>query len=168
MKKILLLLVAIAWSSSSCEKDDICDANTATTPRLIVAFYDISNPSVEKNVTNLAIAGEGLTEGLVFNGVSKIQVPLKTTADITNYRFILNYNNTDPSLVNEDELDFKYQRSNIYISRACGFKTIFVLDNTNPYTLTDGPTADQFWIKNISVNQPNILNENEVHLKIYF
>ena len=36
MKKILLLLAFIALSS--CEKDDICDATTITTPRLIIEF----------------------------------------------------------------------------------------------------------------------------------
>jgi len=169
MKKILLLLVAIACASSGCEKDDICDSNTATTPRLIIEFNDINNPSLSKNVPNLAIIGEGSTEYIAFNGVSRIEVPLKLSSDVTRYKFILNYGNTvNPASINEDNLEFRYTRNNIFISRACGYKTIFVLDNQNPYTLTDAATADQLWIQNITLLQPNILNENETHLQISF
>ena len=51
------------------------------------------------------------------------------------------------------------------MSRACGFKTLFYLNYTNPTVLTaDGNN----WIQNIVVTQPNIENENEVHVKIYF
>ena len=52
MKKIYLLFL-IAITFSSCEKDDICDANTPTTPRLIIDFYDATNPTALKNVINL-------------------------------------------------------------------------------------------------------------------
>ena len=169
MKKIFLILVAIAWSTSSCEKDDICDAATATTPRLIIEFYDITNPSLTKNVANLAILGEGSQQYLGFNGVSKITVPLKTTSEITRYKFILNYGNTvNPEVVNEDNLEFHYTHSTIFVSRACGYKTIFTLDAQNPYILTDAAAPDGLWIKNITLAQPNILNENETHLKISF
>jgi len=167
MKKLLLLLVAVAWSSSSCEKDDICDSATSTTPRMAIDFYDITNPSLAKNVTNLVIVGEGLETGLRFNGISKILIPLKTTTDITKYRFILNYGSTDTSIINEDNLEFHYTRSNFFISRACGFKSIFILDSENPYTLTDAAEPDQIWIQNITLVQPNILTEDETHLKIY-
>jgi phage-related holin len=52
MKKIILLLFVIVYSFSSCEKDDICDANTVTT-RLVISFYDVTNSSILKNATNL-------------------------------------------------------------------------------------------------------------------
>lgn len=168
MKKILLLLMALAWTLTGCEKDDICDAATPTTPRLIVNFYDINNPTALKTVTNLAIVGEGLEDGLLFNGKSTILMPLKTTADLTKYRFILNFGNDDTSLVNEDNLEFRYARSNVFISRACGFKTVFVLDAENPYILTDAAAPDELWIKDITLIQSLILTENEVHLQIYF
>ena len=68
MKKgILLLVVFVSVFFSSCEKDDICDANTANTPRLVLTFYDINNPSVVKTVTKLKVIGEGMTEGIIFS-----------------------------------------------------------------------------------------------------
>jgi hypothetical protein len=89
MKKGIFLLVAfVSVFFSGCEKDDICDANTVTTPRLVLTFYDINNPSVVKNVTQLKVVGEGMSEGIIFNPTaignakyltsgSTISIPLK-------------------------------------------------------------------------------------------
>ena len=154
-------------SFSSCEKDDICDAATATTPKLIIEFYDILNPTVLKNVTNLAVKEIGNTSAVIsFNSVSKIQLPLKTNEVITKYSFILN--STDVTIDNEDFLQFKYTPQNVFVSRACGFKTIFTLDPTTPYIKTETSTPDGYWIRNITVGTSNITTENETHIKIYF
>jgi hypothetical protein len=173
MKKTILLLFVIGLFLSGCEKDDICDANTVTTPRLVISFYDVTNSSVLKNVTNLKIIGEGMTDGVVFKGSSVINgktvsIPLKTDADETTFSFILNSESSNPALVNEDILKFKYERENLYVSRACGFKTEYTLDPHTPYIHTDGPAADQKWIAYIAVKNSLIANENETHLEIYF
>ena len=157
MKKVLTLLLITMFSFSGCEKDDICDANTSTTPRLVIQFYDYNNPAVLKNVTNLKVIGEGMTEGIVFNGNGNtVSIPLKTTENSTTYRFILNSGSTSS---NEDEIKFEYTYENIFVSRACGFKTIFSLDKIIPVFL---------WIKDIRIEKSNIVNENETHVKIYF
>jgi hypothetical protein len=167
MKKILTLLLITMFSFSGCEKDDICDANTSTTPRLVIQFYDFSNSTVLKNVTDLKVIGEGMTEGIVFNGNGNtVSIPLKTTENSTSYRFILNSGSA--SFSNEDEIKFDYSRENLFVSRACGFKTIFSLDPTNPYSHTDAAIPDLLWMKAISVEKTNIDNENETHVKIYF
>ena len=173
MKKIILLVLAIAFTFTSCEKDDICDANTITTSRLVISFYDINNPTVLKSVSDLKIIGEGMTEGVPFDGStlingSTVSIPLKTDADATTFRFILNYGNSNPALVNEDNLKFNYSRANIFVSRACGFKTEYTLDPTTPYIHTDAAVADQKWIQYIAVKKSTINNENETHLEIYF
>ena len=165
-------------SFSSCEKDDICDANTPTTPRLIIEFYDINNPTILKNVTNLKVIGNGSTEGIVFNtsttdskyltSDSKISIPLKTDMDLTTYQFILNYGNNNPTLIDTDEVTFNYTREVVYISRACGFKTLFTLNQSNPLVQTAVPTTKQNWMTIISVEKSNIANENETHIKVYF
>lgn len=157
MKKVLTLLLITMFSFSGCEKDDICDANTSTTPRLVIQFFDIINQTELKNVTNLKVIGKGMTEGIVFNGnLNTVSIPLKTTENSTTYRFIFN---SDSPSSNEDEIKFAYTRENIYVSRACGFKTIFSLDKIS---------SDLLWIKDIRIEKSNILNENETHVKIYF
>lgn len=171
MKKIILLVFAITLSFSGCEKDDICDGNTPSTPKLIIEFYDFTNQTVLKNVTNLRVTENGVIDSspLPFTAVSKIQLPLKTTIDLTKYDLVLNA--TDPLTTATDELQFNYSRANVYVSRACGFKTIYDLNGTDlsPFVLNDTPALTQGnWIKNIEVVQPNINDENETHLKIYF
>ncbi|UQD56467.1 DUF6452 family protein [Flavobacterium sp. K5-23] len=173
MKKTFLLLLAIAFTFSSCEKDDICDANTITTPRLVISFYDSVNSTTLKNVTDLKIIGEGKTEGIVFNSStlingSKVSIPLKTDADATSFRFILNSGNPNTALVNEDILKFNYTRQNLFVSRACGFKTNFILNPQNPFTHTDAAVLDQKWIQHIAVKNSTLNNENETHIEIFF
>ncbi len=166
MKKIFPVLLLLLITFSSCEKDDICDAATATTPKLIIEFYDILNPTVLKNVTNLAVKEFGSTTVLGFASASKIQLPLKTNEDITKYSLILN--STDVTIANEDFLQFNYTRQNIFVSRACGYKTIFTLDPITPYIKTDMSSPNGYWIRNITVATSNITTENETHIKIYF
>ncbi len=170
MRKLFLIVLAIAFSFTGCEKDDICDANTPTTPRLIVTFYDFANPTVLKKVTDLKVTGANKSLPLdVFDAVDTIELPLKTTEDFTKYTFTLNASN--PANTVTDALQFNYIREDIYVSRACGFKTIFDLNGTSlpAFILNDDTTVSQGnWIKKIEVMQPNINNENETHLKIYF
>jgi len=173
MKKILLLLFIAAFSFSSCEKDDICDANTPTTSRLVISFYDYTNSTLLKNVTNLKVIADGMTEAVVFDGSntangSTISIPLKTTENTTSYSFIFNSGNANPALVNEDKIKFDYARKEVFVSRACGYKTVFTLDPATPYTHTDAAVPDLLWIKYISVETSNIESENETHIKIFF
>ena len=179
MKKILSLLLLVIVTSSSCEKDDICDANTPTTPRLVIDFYNITTASVRKNVTNLKVIGEGMKDGIVFdssltgeaqylaNG-NTISIPLKTDANVTKYRFILNSGNSNPTLIDTDEVTFNYTRNDVFVSRACGFKTLFTLEPTNPYTQTAVPVTKGKWMQFINIEKSNIDNENETHIKVFF
>lgn len=168
MKKIFLLLVVV-FSLSGCEKDDICDATTVTTPRLVIEFYDnnIATPTL-KNVTGLNVIAQGYTTPITFNGVSKIQIPLKTTDDTTTFRFILNGSDSDPTNDNEDLLQFNYTRNNIFVSRACGYKTLFNLNDTNPIIQSEPTTPDGIWMNTITIVKSNLESENEVHVQIRF
>ncbi|OOV29869.1 hypothetical protein BXU11_08410 [Flavobacterium sp. LM5] len=179
MKKITLLLLVFCFSFSSCEKDDICDAKTPTTPRLVIEFSDINNPNVKKSVTNLKVIGEGMTDGIIFNpnatgdskylfNGNKISLPLKTNATTTTFNFILNSGNSNPIFINTDVLKFNYTTNEVYVSRACGFKTLFVMDIQKPFEHTDGTVIDQKWMKVVSLQKTNINDEKETHLAIYF
>ena len=171
----ILLVSLLAVSFWNCEKDDICADGTPTTPRVIIEFYDTANPTVLKNVTNLRVEEFGTNESVVFNEAlvetnearyltsgNKIAIPLKTFANISEFDFKFNYGDTSE---NTDIISFNYDTVDEYISRACGYKTLFYLNTTNPIDLT---TDGNNWIQNIEIIQPNIENENEVHVKIYF
>ncbi|WP_264551472.1 DUF6452 family protein [Flavobacterium sp. N2038] len=185
MKKIISLLLVFVFGLSSCEKDDICDPSTPTTPRLVIAFYDANNPSALKNVTNLKVIGKDQPEGIIFNqsgteitkylaNGNTISIPLRTNEDFSTFTFILDSQNENPAAKNTDEVRFNYTRQNVYVSRACGFKTIFAL---NPPS--DGPPlstpfiqfdtdSNGLWMKQIFVKKYNIETENETHLEVYF
>ena len=164
MKQLSLLLV-LSIFFSSCEKDDICDANTPTTPKVVIEFYDVANPTTLKNVTNLGVIAPGFTNGFEFTATSKIKVPLKTFEDTSILHFIQNGSMDPTSDDNLDEITFNYSRKTVFVSRACGFKTLFTLNITNPITVT--PDSNN-WIQSVIVSQPNIENEDETHIKIYF
>ena len=163
----------LSFAISSCEKDDICDEDTATTPKLVINFYDFYNATEAKEVTDLTIIASGMTEGVTYddstliNG-STVSIPLKTDANTTTYSFILNYDNDDPALTNEDVFQFDYLTTDIFVSRACGYKTTFAFDGAHTVTLTDGSANDALWIKYFVIKTQTIDNEDETHIDIYF
>ena len=163
--KQLFILIFITVFFSGCEKDDICDINTPTTPKVVIEFYDAANPTTLINVTNLGVIAPGFTNGFGFTATSKIKVPLKTFEDSTVLYFIENGSIAPTAGDNSDSVTFNYSRKTEYVSRACGYKTLFTLNSTNPITVT--PDSDN-WIQSVVVSQPNIENENETHIKIYF
>ena len=133
MKKILALFL-LTLSLAGCEKDDICTEET--TPRLILEFYDISNNANLKNVLDLKVKGDGAADFIVFNPAldetnparylfngSKLELPLKIDGTTTTYSLILD--STSATNANEDLLQIDYTTENVYVSRACVYKTIF-------------------------------------------
>ena len=165
MKKIYLLMM-VTLALSGCEKDDICTEET--TPRLILEFYDISNPANLKNVLNVKVKGVGQMNDLAtYNSVSKIALPLRPTENSTKYSLIINSTSSTVA-PNEDFLEFDYTHKNVFVSRACGYKTTYTLNNPNGILLTDAATPDTFWIQDINIITSNITTENETHIKIYF
>ena len=175
--KVLLVIVLslLIFSMWNCEKDDICDPATPTTPRLIVGFYDVNEPDTPISVTNLAVFAENVPDAdtIRFDGVTEIELPLDITSDQVRYKMILNENSTNPLLIYSDILVFNYARTTTYVSRACGYKNTFTLNNDiglpSPFILNDNePLTPGAWIKNITVENYNIDNETDQHVKIFF
>jgi hypothetical protein len=177
MKKGIILFMMLLSASYfiSCEKDDICAEGTPTTPSLVIRFFEDTNRSQPKNVTNLRVIAEGMETGVPFGttdvtSASTIQIPLRTDADQTVYRFIHRATATDGT-TNEDRITFNYTRNEIYVSRACGYKTHFNLTSTNPdVAAVYDPGTDGPWIAadGITIERTNIEDENEAHINIYF
>jgi len=169
MKKLfkITLLLIFTSSFSSCEKDDICAEETPTTPRLIIEFYDSINTSVLKNVANLKATGNGASTSLEFNGVNTIRLPLKTNENFTQYTLEIN-STSITATKNTDLIKFNYTTNDIYISRACGFKSQFDLNLLNA-TIKTNPVGDVvYWIKNIEIIKNKIETEDDIHIKMYF
>ena len=176
MKKIsvIALIVLVLLSFWNCEKDDLCAESTPTTPRVVIEFFNNANPTELKSVTKLMIEETVTNSKLVADAsleetddtrylftTNKIFLPLRTTVDQSVFNFTLNKGEANEAT---DELLFDYTRKEIYISRACGYKTNFVI--TNPTTIVT--TLPGNWIQSITVENVTIDNENETHVKIYF
>lgn len=174
MKKLSVIVTALIVANSfwSCEKDDICAEGTPTTPSLIVEFYDKDNRTDLKNITNLKFYAEGFETEIDSVTGTKMSLPLKTNQPSTKWALVFNRVTTGGVITNTDFLEFKYTTRNEYISRACGYKTLFTLNNDsaaepNPVH-TDAADETNLWIQDITLEQTNVEDENEVHVKIYF
>ena len=180
MKKFLGVLIVISFVFAACEKDDICDATTSTTPRLVIDFYDNNNISLKRYTTNLKIVGDGMSDedylpnlsgGTIWND-TVVYLPLRVNENATKYNLILNSDTDDTTIEFTDVLEINYTRSDVYVSRACGFKTLFNLYGDplqDPFVLNNTPDVTSgTWIKNIQVIQSQINDENEAHIKIFF
>lgn len=175
MKRYIILFVFIIATFGlflSCEKDDICSESTPTTPMVVVDFYEYLNPSVQKSFLYLEIIEiENPDTILEYESSNQIKLPLRTDSEISRYIFRLYYKNINQTLTNEDIVEIRYTKDDIYISRACGYKSNFTLSDSEPLNpnpkITDDAN-DEFWIKEIIVRQPVITNENETHLDILF
>jgi len=157
LKKIAGLVAFFILITAGCSKDDICSQDTPTTPLLIITFNDINNPTQRKTVPGLTVRATSNNQNIV-NAAStdSIAIPLPTGADITEYRFIRSTNSEPVS----DFYTFNYVREDVYVNRACAFKTTY----TNLTAAGDG-TAD--WIFRVEVNNQTIEDETQAHLTFF-
>ena len=143
----------------SCEKDDICLEGTPATPRMIILFKDHENPQAKKQVTKLLIKGLGQVDSLTIFSGDSIAIPLRNNYEFTQYEFTLN--TSSPTL--SDSLQINHRQFDIYINRACGYKSNFILENPFYYKLTNGDG----WIKRIEKIRDTLSDEKKSHLAIY-
>lgn len=170
-KLYVLLLTLIALSFLTCERDDICAATTGTTPNLIIRFYDINNPENTKSVPQLSVFGEGNEEEAILGAVNtdSINLPLNfdTEGNLAITRFILKKDSNldtdddDVTVSNTDIIEVSYTPEFIYVSRACGYKSVF---NGAQISFDND---DDNWIINTEVLIETIENENAAHIIIY-
>lgn len=168
MKRLLkiVFLLLLPFGLTNCEKDDICDPNLTTTPRVVIEFYSIEFPSVLLPVTNLSVKDPNIIEAMLFNGVSKIELPLKTFQNTTTFEFTINSAATNGTK-NTDVVVFNYATRDIYVSRACGFKTYYDLSGGEEEGIVIQADSNN-WIKNKTIVNTQIESENDVHIKLFY
>ncbi|WP_100615904.1 DUF6452 family protein [Confluentibacter citreus] len=174
---IPLICVTLAVITISCERDDICPESTPTTPKLIIEFYDSANPENVKFVPLIRVQGinnDEVLEGYNAANVQKLELPLRIDTTATQYKlhrdYSINNNGTpdDPSddfaNGNEDIITIKYTTEQVFVSRACGYKTVFknvsltIEDDTNKWILSRQSVTD---------NQ-SVEDETTAHFYLFF
>ncbi|WP_370392409.1 DUF6452 family protein [uncultured Winogradskyella sp.] len=190
MRKVLrkVSMLALLLLTIACERDDICAEGTPTTPRVLIGFYDIANQDEFKPVSRLTAYGEDLVldengqptqpvtnsaATLVFNtNTTELALPLLvgTEGDEVVTRFVLeqstNFRLDDNANTssNEDILELRYKPQFVYVSRACGYKSVFTELEVVPISDPDN------WIINVVINENingTVENENTIHVQIF-
>lgn len=149
MRKYLILLLILSFTLINCEKDDICIETT--TPKLIVVFYNNEIPNTKKAVTSLTVGVEGIGNIYENKSLDSIAIPLDLTQNSTIYQL--------KSGTKIDTINFTYERKDVFVSRSCGYKTIF--ENLK----IESRSAN--WIKNDTIKNTTIDNETATHLTIF-
>ncbi|MFT5863940.1 MAG: hypothetical protein ACI828_002608 [Flavobacteriales bacterium] len=161
--KILGVLAVLTILLVSCERDDICAESTPTTALLIIRFYDADNPTEFKAASDLVVAEVGASTGLIFTGDS-IAIPLRTDIDITTYRFTNNANadidaDNPP---NEDLINFDYIRTEEYVSKACGFRSLY-----EQLGIARDGQDDGSWIRELIIDNTSVNDATAAHIRIF-
>ncbi len=153
MIKHLHFLVLILFFLS-CEKDDICIEGSENTNRVTIGFIDneSKNPiginlSFIKGVNNDSIISEG------FSG-AQLKLPLMVNSNQTEY--ILEQNEI------RDTLIIFHQTKHQYLNRSCGFKSNFLIKSDTKIIKESG------WIREISIVQDSIFNEEKTNIFIHY
>ncbi len=151
MKKYIILSVVFLMTLLSCEKDDICVEEV--TPKLIIRFYNDEDRSQLKELSNTYVWAVGKDSITDYSNepLDSIALPLNIAENITKY--VIENNAI------RDTVEFNYSRNDIFVSRSCGYKTIF--DN-----LAVGNTTN-LWIKDTEIINSTIENETTTHINIY-
>lgn len=167
MRKYLkyLLIPILLVPQFNCERDEICLEEI--TPKLIIRFYNNDIQTEIKSVFNLSVNIEGIdgeyTNESITAVTDSIAIPLKVTENITRFILTIPGDETEGTEANLDTITVIYTQEDVFISRACGYKTIF--NETNAGLVDD----DDNWIKDLqTVTDPQqIIDENAAHVKIY-
>ena len=138
----------------SCEKDDICIEGSENTNRVSIGFIDneSKNPtginlSFIKGVNNDSILSEE------FSG-AELKLPLMVNSNQTKY--ILEQNEI------RDTLTIFHQTNHLYLNRSCGFKSNFLIKSDTEIIKESG------WIREISIVQDSIFNEEKTNIFIHY
>ena len=161
LKKIVFSVLLITFITS-CTRDDICVGETPKTPFLIINFKSKINPLLSKEVPNLTVTTIVNKETIdLYKSETRdsIAIPLNVLANTTEYLLI--NGNTSTTDGNTDKVTFNYERDNVYINRACAFKTIY------RDLITQLEVEEDNWINEIEINKLIIENEEETHVTIF-
>jgi len=174
MKKFSVLAILIILTGVSCERDDICSENTLTTPSLVIRFYNVDDQEQTKQVRLLTVNGVD-SEGNVLKNIvtststDSIVLPLRFQNEgvITTSRFQLTKDSdfdtdTNPNTFsNTDVIEVSYTPQFIYVSRACGYKSIF--NNLQNTLIIDSDN----WIFGYNIINSTLESEKAAHIILY-
>ena len=163
LKFFIILLTFL--TQLSCERDEICLEDI--TPKLVIRFYNANIPTEVKSVLLLKVNIEGIdgeySNETITTLTDSIAIPLEVANNRTRFILTLQGDSSEGLEDNLDTISVVYTQEDIFISRACGYKTVF--NEANASFVED----DDNWIKGLETKRDplQIIDENEAHVKIY-
>lgn len=144
-----------------CTRDDICSEDTPTTPLMVITFNDIANPTLRKAVTGLTVQVQGFGDDEVISEstTDSIAIPLNTAGIMTQYKFVENDNSGSR---NVDYVQFNYTTEDIYVNRACAFKSIY-----HDLLMSVQSEGSANWILSFEILTTDIEDESQTHITIF-
>ena len=114
-----------------------------------------------KKVSKLTVETDYETSVTLIEAVDtdSIALPLRNDEGATRYRFIKNAGTSNEII---DIYSFSYQRNDIYVNRACGYKTTY---NTLAAEEDDEEPVD--WIFDLNILKTTIEDETEAHITFF-
>ena len=137
----------------SCEKDDICIEGSENTNRITIGFID----NESKNLTGISLSSiKGINNDSIIESFSgnELKLPLMVNSNETKY--ILEQNKV------KDTLIIFHQTNHLYLNRSCGFKSNFLIKSKTEIIKKSG------WIREISIVQDSIYNEEKTNIFIHY
>ena len=156
----------LALGLSACEKDDICAGSESETPNVVIGLFDRLDPEIRKSAVKIAAIAEGFNDTLIFRSTSTIELPLKINTTETTWNLVL-YQPTgsnNDTIHKTDQLRFTYTPEALYVSKACGYKTIFHEFNAVKTT----SVSDDTWIRSMNRLTNELTNTDNAHLQFYY
>ena len=150
-------VILILFFLISCEPDDICLESNPDTPNLILKFVDVFSGE-NKSVSNLRIKGINNIEDFFVGTVDSISIPLNNYENTSSFSFTKEFESNQS---NEDLIYFNYIRNNVYISRSCGYKMEYDIENI----IIENDNSN--WIEDAIIETRTVNNEISHHVKIY-
>lgn len=146
-----------------CTRDDLCPAETATTPNMIITFHDYRNENRRKAVEGISIETWETEPDIVLRRTSSdsVSVPLNVNSHETGYRFIKTTITETDTIVDVEEIRFSYLKKDIYVNRACGFRAEFGNLEIEEHRTTGNP-----WVREIKIKTDSIVDETKAHITI--
>ncbi|GGF74260.1 hypothetical protein SAMN05444281_1524 [Wenyingzhuangia marina] len=153
MKKLLSLLLLVTFSATifSCQDEFCLDA---TTPNLIIRFYDKDTITKTKSIKLIVRAN---SKDTLYNGINtdSLSIPLDTQNNNVTYHIsILDNPNS------QEDININYTTEDVFVSKACGFKSIF-----KDVSIT---TTHNNWLSSATPTSTfNITDQTQAHVKIF-
>lgn len=163
MIKRIVFSFALLLVFAGCTRDDICPEETVTTPLLQIQFKDISDRTQSKTVTALRVLINDADTLEVYLGESDtlVGIPLNTLTSMSSFQFISD--SSDDTTANTDVITFQYSTEDIYVNRACAFKTIY----NDVEVDVETETGTNNWILDYTLLKTTIEDETDAHLTIF-